>query len=261
MPTTQPRSVTRRASAVGLGLALAFSAAACGSSGSSSGASATKSSADTTGTFCDTYLKIDHVAGAANTDSPEGAKKLGTAITPDVQTLQSNTPDALTKPVAVLAKGVAAAAGGKSAALQSDGFQQASNQTEAWMHANCNYQNIDVTGVDYKYNGLPATVKAGKTSLAFKNATSMKEMHMALVVKPKKGVTQTLDQLLALPQDQVESKVDVVASPVSPPGKTSGALLDLTPGTYFVLCPLPVGGKNDGAPHFTKGMSATFTVS
>ncbi len=261
MPTTQPRSVPRRDSAVGLGLALAFSAAACGGSGTSSGASATKSSADTTGTFCATSLKIDRLATATNADSPAESKKFAAAVTPDVQTLQSITPDALAEPVAVLAKAVAAAAGGKAGALQSAGFQQASNQSEAWMHANCNYQNVGVTGVDYKYNGVPATAKTGKTSLAFKNATSMKEMHMALVVKPKKGVTQTLNQLLALPQDQVESKIDVIAAAVSPPGQTSGALLDLTPGTYFVLCSLPLGGKKDGAPHFTKGMSAAFTVS
>lgn len=44
------------------------------------------------------------------------------------------------------------------------------------------------------------------------------------------------------------------------PGETKAGIMNLTPGSYVVACFIPVGSKESGAPHFTKGMYGEFTV-
>ena len=44
------------------------------------------------------------------------------------------------------------------------------------------------------------------------------------------------------------------------PSTTGAGLLNLSAGTYVYACFLPIGGKQDGAPHVTKGMYGELTV-
>ena len=39
------------------------------------------------------------------------------------------------------------------------------------------------------------------------------------------------------------------------------AAADDEPGSYVVSCFVPVGGAEDGAPHFMEGMTAEFEVA
>ena len=38
-------------------------------------------------------------------------------------------------------------------------------------------------------------------------------------------------------------------------------MLDLEPGRYAAVCFIPIGGGEDGAPHFTGGMVAELEVT
>jgi uncharacterized cupredoxin-like copper-binding protein len=87
---------------------------------------------------------------------------------------------------------------------------------------------VSVTMTEYHFN-MPATAKAGKTTLVIKNA-GRKEHTFEI-----KG--EGIDQKL---------------SPNPKPGETATLQVDLKPGTYNVTCPLPF--------HTMRGMKTTLTV-
>jgi hypothetical protein len=68
---------------------------------------------------------------------------------------------------------------------------------------------ITIVGVDYAFQGLPATVPSG-TSLTFENRGA--EVHEMVVLRRNPGVTQSFEDLLQLPQDQAETFVTFVRS-------------------------------------------------
>jgi hypothetical protein len=141
---------------------------------------------------------------------------------------------------------------------------------------------IAVTGVNYAYQGLPKTAAAG-TDLRFTNG-SKDEPHELVLFKLPAGESRSLQELLALPEDEVGK---VTGPPVgvavaATPGKAGIVVegkLELTePGRYVALCGLPVGADpkvyeeaakdagpppedpNAGPPHFTRGMIQEITV-
>ena len=85
------------------------------------------------------------------------------------------------------------------------------------------------------------------------------------------GEERSIDELLALPQEEVEAVVSDVGFVFAPPSLGSWTTLDLEPGRYAALCFIPVGTTPDvlqsGAPpeegpgHFMEGMVTEFTVA
>jgi plastocyanin len=141
---------------------------------------------------------------------------------------------------------------------------------------------VAVKGVDYAFQGLPKTVKAG-TTFTFANG-STKESHEMVLFKLPAGEKRSLQELLALPEDEVGkvtgAPVGVAVAP-TPGGDgqvVDGKLEAAEAGRYIALCGLPVGGDpkaveeamksdgpppddpNAGPPHFTKGMIQEITV-
>lgn len=141
---------------------------------------------------------------------------------------------------------------------------------------------LEVTGVDYAFEGVPETVEAG-TRLTFTNASEA-EFHEMIMFRIPEGEDRPLAELLALPDEEAQQ---VVGAPlgvsVAMPGEdgqvVEGELIAEEPGRYILLCFIPVGAdpeafaeamQNPGAgeppqveggpPHVTEGMYAEFTV-
>jgi len=132
------------------------------------------------------------------------------------------------------------------------------NASEAWAHTNCGFQNVDVTVVGTKFEGMPTTLKAGTTSIALTNRSGPGPLVVGLVVRPK-DQTLTAAAVQALPAEQLFGVVDTApAAPAAPQGETSGAIVELTPGTWFLLNPV---GDEGGPSAYQQGMLAQFTVS
>lgn len=53
---------------------------------------------------------------------------------------------------------------------------------------------------------------------------------------------------------------EFVTATFAEPGDEGSALVTLEPGDYAMVCFVPVGGGEDGPPHFTEGMLHEFTV-
>jgi uncharacterized cupredoxin-like copper-binding protein len=129
---------------------------------------------------------------------------------------------------------------------------------------------ITVTATDHAFNGLPTSVPAG-TALALDNQGA--EVHELLVARKKAGVTESWDELLALPDAEAIEKVDVFGPIVAEPGAVAeGTIVLAEEGEYIALCFVPQGmtaipsgppapDASFGPPHVMLGMRQEFMVT
>ncbi|MEZ4553143.1 MAG: hypothetical protein R3B59_04475 [Dehalococcoidia bacterium] len=144
---------------------------------------------------------------------------------------------------------------------------------------------VEVTGVDYEFEGLPDTIDAG-TRLTFTN-DSDEEAHELVAIRLPDGETRPVSELITLPDEELGEIVSTEPATVliAPPGEDGIAVVgDGTidePGRYAVVCFIPVGadpadvlaepGPDDegtpaadeepsGPPHAARGMFAELTV-
>jgi hypothetical protein len=152
---------------------------------------------------------------------------------------------------------------------------------------------ITVTGYEYAFGNLPVSVPAG-TSLAFTNTGV--EVHELIVARKNDGVTESWDELIALPEEEAFQKVTTLGPLFAAPGEAAAigigpagpepmsALTVVQEGEYIALCFIPQGttelpdfsaeaeapaspdaasasGAPQGPPHFVLGMRQEFTVT
>lgn len=149
-------------------------------------------------------------------------------------------------------------------AFEDEEFSENEEEVDQWVADNCGYERVDVTAVDYAFEGVPATLPAGTTTFVFSNEGE--EMHEMLMVRFKDPKT-TIEDLMELSDKEAQSKLDFLGASFGPPGTTDVESKELAPGKYALLCFVPVGStsekaarKADGPPHVARGMSAEFTV-
>lgn len=122
-------------------------------------------------------------------------------------------------------------------------------------------EKLDVTGVDYAFEDLPSELDAGRVALRFTNATEADEAHELVLMRKADGTTETLDELLELPEEEAMTKLTPVGVVFSDQaGGTATTLVDLETGEYVAVCFIPTGGE-DGPPHAFGGMAAEMTIS
>lgn len=123
---------------------------------------------------------------------------------------------------------------------------------------------VTIDGVDYGYS-VSGTVKAGLTKITFANKG--KDFHMLELTKlqPGKTAADALDALKT--EDETDDAAVFVApdesfdgkpQPVTPDASTT-TYARLETGAYALLCFFP--SKDDGAPHYLKGMVNALTVT
>lgn len=115
---------------------------------------------------------------------------------------------------------------------------------------------VQVTGVDFGFEGIPDQVPAGDVSFEFTNEGEA--AHEMAMFKLGEGVD--LDELLASEEEPSEEEAQEVGGTFAPPGE-GGAFLNaegLETGKYAVVCFIP---GPEGKPHYELGMKQTFTVA
>lgn len=124
---------------------------------------------------------------------------------------------------------------------------------------------VEVTGVDYEFEGLPAQLAAGRTALRLTNDSAADEPHELIIATGANG--ESAEELMAMPLEELFGAVRPVGLAfTTSPGDTATTLVDLEPGEYIVICTLPVGGfdaaqDGPGDPHSNHGMVAALTVA
>jgi hypothetical protein len=149
-------------------------------------------------------------------------------------------------------------------AIDGDAFERLTGTVDGYLHENCPGPKADVVAVNYGYQGLPATLPAGTVRIKLENTSD--EAHEIVILNRKPGVTETYDQILALPQDQTDSKVDFIDATSTDPDGTGYIVANLPAGDLVFLCSFGKGTTDDdepkeAEPHFTLGMKQEVKVA
>jgi uncharacterized cupredoxin-like copper-binding protein len=158
-------------------------------------------------------------------------------------------------------------------AFGSDDIEPSIAKIDAWEETNCGIKHseedalppgaskeiedgatkVEVTAREYSFD-MPGAIKAGRTSFVLANKGQ--EAHVMAIVKLKEGAT--LDQVLQS-DDQSQDLVETEwSSDIAARGEEEALTIDVTPGTYGVVCFIP---NAQGQPHVMLGMQKEFTVS
>ncbi len=150
--------------------------------------------------------------------------------------------------------------------FETEEFQAAFSEIGEVANAECADEVLEVTAVDYGFEGMPSELSAGTYGVTLANEGQ--EFHEIAVFRKADGVTASFDDIFAVddPEQIDESQLEEIGGTFAPPGGEGGGLFDLEAGEYIAVCFVPVGAtpdneEADGAPHYTEGMQAQFTVS
>ena len=143
----------------------------------------------------------------------------------------------------------------------------------------------NVIATDYKFTGVPSSTVTG-TEFRLHNE-STKEVHEMIIFRIPDNVTETIGQIMALPEDEQLALVGddppigvIVALPGEEGELVEGSNVINEPGRYAVLCFIPVGADPEvikeamqappgsgeppdfegGPPHIMEGMYAEMVV-
>ena len=230
--------------------------------------------------YCEDTLAIETIPepdidfeSMSEEEQAEAAKKFASEdLQPLAKKIQANAPEEISGDIDTLVAAVdEVAETGNFGVFDSAETAEAGDDAHAFDLANCGWESSEVTAKDYEFEGVAAEYEAGPTSFEFTNAG--KELHEFVVLKKKADTEESFDELLELPQEEAEGKVDQVGNVFAEPGDDDYFVADLEEGEYIALCFIPVGltpeaakaaeeggEEPQGPPHFTQGMRAEFTV-
>ena len=137
---------------------------------------------------------------------------------------------------------------------------------------------ISVTAKNYEFEGVPDTIAAGST-ISLTTAAGGEPHEFVAVLVPE-DETRSVDELLALPEAELEAlfaeepPLVTIAMPgaTDQPGPVVGDGTLTEPGRYIYLCTFPQGTtvddvanaegplEGDTPPHFVLGMAGELTV-
>jgi hypothetical protein len=204
--------------------------------------------------FNGSVMQVDLDESSSEDDIKAAGEQLGGLS----QTLADEAPEDLADTATELNAIIQALNDGDASEFQSDAtFETYMGFVEGAIDA-CDFETVDVTAVEYAFEGVPETIGAGTVAFSFSNEGG--EEHEMILVKKAEGVTQSFEEIANLPEEESESLVEFRGATYAAPGEESSALAELDPGEYAMLCFIPVGGDDSAPPHFTKGMLQEFTV-
>jgi hypothetical protein len=192
---------------------------------------------------------------------------LGGELLPLVEAAAEAAPSEIADDFATMAGAVSQAASDGDFSVFGDPEVDAA---EATVHAfdmdSCGWTAQDLKTTEYSFGSIPAELPAGPISFEFDNVGS--EVHEMLLAKKNPGVTESVEEIVAMQEEEALSKITAYAHVSGNPGETDYTIADLTPGDWVMICFVPTGLTDgdqepvpDGPPHYTHGMVAEFTVS
>ena len=150
--------------------------------------------------------------------------------------------------------------------IPSDEFFEASTEVGDYMADNCDYQVIDVTTTEYEFEGLPSELEGGKTLIRMTNDGS--EFHEVLVQQIADDATQSVEELVAMPEAESGEILTYAGSAFAPPGLGNWAVVDLSEGRFAATCYVSEGATSpeglydeQSKRHLDHGMVAEIEVS
>ncbi len=269
----------RRLAPVAAGLALALGLAACGESDEGAAPTTNQPAAspapaadpanatEDLSAFCTAVIGADAAFAASGPEGPDPAQ-----LEAALREVQSSAPLDIATDVDRLVLLIQQAfSSSEQEGPPPPEVEELDARIDDYVLANCDFDEVAVTGTEYEFQGLGEPVEAGQTAFTFANEGG--EEHELVLIRINDGVTQSVQELVALPEEEAFAMVEVKGFAMAPPGGEDVAFVDLEPGRYGALCFFPVGStpealaaaeesgqEIEAPPHFTQGMVAEFTV-
>ena len=249
--------------------ALAASVGACGDAADEAGGGAPADS------FCADYLALAQALSAApwngepSTYPSRGvmAEYYDDAVDPSAQRVaDDDAPEAVRADVATNLEFIRrfGESGADPSTFADPAYFQSGMAIDVHVFENCAFPTNEVVGVDYGFTDLPLTLDAGPHAFEFTNQATSGEWHELVLRRVNEDVTESVDELLMLGQDELSARTTLIAKNLALPDDVIYLFADLEPGTYVALCTIPQGtighDLGDGPPHFTLGMAQELTV-
>lgn len=250
-------STKRTLKAYALMMVVGMVAAAC-SSGPSAEAVA----------FCDDYVSVQGLIASGPDEADPmpwvegitaGLEGLKTDAPEEISGAAAGMADALLEPVANLDEEAF------FAATTSEAFAEDSAVLDGFVVDECEFRSVGVTAIDYAYEADLEGLEAGQVAFDFSNEGT--ELHEMALIRINDDTTESIEELLALPEEEAEAKITFMGVSFATPGDGSTMYADLDEGRYVMICFIPTGTTSfedaetaDGPPHFTQGMVTEFTV-
>jgi uncharacterized cupredoxin-like copper-binding protein len=275
---TEIRALPRRGAASVLVLLLAVVTSACGGGGTGPGPNAPVPPtgqglpAETAG-FCTAAVDLAAVVndGPDVPNPPASPEDVAAAfdeyqarLEPPLTAMEQSVPPALQQDIATIGRQARyAVATNDEAPLNTPEYDTATSRLRAFMITECRFEQVRVTAVEYRFDGIPAALPAG--TVAFTMSNQGAESHELDVYRINEGVPQPFPELVLLPDDQRDVVLTSVGEISANPGAADTEFMTLIPGRYGVACPVPQGSTpgadGTGPPHAALGMVAEFTVN
>ena len=218
--------------------------------------------------FCDAANKADKAVAKIQSGGKPKQSDVQAAQTALSQAESTAPPEIASQVQAVVAATQTAAQSGRDPNQVDPNFEQNFNVLQRYRYNACGYTQVDVTGVEYEFLGLPKTVPAGNVAIRFTdNGTELHELEIVRV----KG-KDSAKKIAGLSEKELAKKTESVGGTFATQGQTSYTIADMSkPGRYVALCHLPVGStseeaaakaekKHDHKSHAQQGMYAQITV-
>lgn len=215
--------------------------------------------------FCEAFAGFETSLIGIPWDAPDQLSGYFDAnVSPHLDELGATSPDELSDDVATFVAGARAFGDtGDFASVENDEVQAAEQEMNAYLSDDCPGERLDVVAIDYAFQDLPDEVAAGPVVVRFDNQGD--EEHELIVVRRLPGTTEPVHELLAMPEEEVDTKIELVATVGAAPGQQDVLVADLAEGDYIAVCFIPTGSsegvEGDGPPHAMEGMVAEFEVT
>jgi hypothetical protein len=179
---------------------------------------------------------------------------------------QALAPDEIAEPTAIVVAAFESAADNPQAVFTDDAAIAAIEELTAFEAQACGLEppesagndevaddatRVDITASEYAFDTEDPTA-AGRYSFVMTNAGA--EPHLVVVAQLEPDVA--LDEVLA--SDGDVGVIRAVESEVAPPGGESVVTVDLEPGRWVIVCPIP---NEAGESHAALGMLRELTIS
>lgn len=218
--------------------------------------------------FCDASLAVDTAANKALGTTGRPKRKDVRALEAALVRIEATTPPELAANVQAAAAAVRNGIQTRQDPSEDPNLEPNLRAINEYRYNSCGYTQLDVTGIEYQFQGLPGSVPTGPVAIRFTDAGA--EVHELVVARLKSK--DTLKKTLGLPEKERAKKLEFLAGTRVAQGQSNYVIADLKkPGRYGVVCFLPVGStsleaaeqaesRRGATPHWTEGMLATFTA-
>lgn len=218
--------------------------------------------------FCQARVDIEKAFTEApfgeGEPDPDEVEEFQNELFPLLDTFDQYAPPELAAQVATVTGALRQAAETGEDPFEDTAVQEAGQAINAYVIANCGFEVVDVTAIEYEFLGVPRTVKAG--TVAFNLTTEGAEVHELIVFRIKGD--ESIKEILDLPEKKQDKKVQFMGAVFAPQGVTDATILELKPGRYGVICFVAVGTTDpnaepedeDAKTHAEEGMYKGFKV-